>query len=93
MRQTLIHVGPAMLSTSAILVIGFGVLTLSSFQMTSHLGWLCLLIVGIAPVADLLIAPALVLLLVRAPGQRQGWFDRLTTSSARTFFARFHQEK
>ena len=65
MRHTLLHVGPAMLSTSVILVIGFGVLTLSSFQMTSHLGWLCLLIVGIAPIADLLIAPALVLLLVR----------------------------
>ncbi len=65
MRHTLAHVGPAMLSTSVILVIGFGVLTLSNFQMTSHLGWLCLLIVGIAPMADLLIAPALVLLLVR----------------------------
>ncbi len=65
MRHTLSHVGPAMLSTSVILVMGFGVLTLSNFQMTSHLGWLCLLIVGIAPFADLLIAPSLVLLLVR----------------------------
>jgi len=67
MRQTLAHVGPAMISTSAILVAGFGVLTLSNFQMTSYLGWLGVLIVGIAPIADLLIAPALVLALVRTP--------------------------
>ena len=61
MRATLAHVGPAMLSTSAILVAGFGVLTLSSFQMTSYLGWLSVLIVGIAPLADMVLAPALVL--------------------------------
>ena len=63
MRATLAHVGPAMLSTSVILVLGFGVLTLSSFQMTSYLGWLSVIIVGVAPLADLVLAPALVLLL------------------------------
>jgi len=61
-RATLLHVAPAMLSTGLILVLGFGVLTLSSFQMTSHLGWLTVLIVGIAPLVDLLLMPALVLL-------------------------------
>jgi predicted RND superfamily exporter protein len=61
MRHTLEHVGPAMISTSVVLVLGFGVLTLSHFRMTSHLGWLSVLIVGIAPFADLVIAPALVL--------------------------------
>jgi predicted RND superfamily exporter protein len=67
MRKTLAHVGPAMLSTTAILVLGFGVLTLSSFQMTSYLGWLSVIIVAIAPMADLLIAPALVLALTPTP--------------------------
>jgi predicted RND superfamily exporter protein len=65
MRHTLEHVGPAMISTSIVLVMGFGVLTLSHFRMTSHLGWLSVLIVGIAPFADLVIAPALVLGLPR----------------------------
>ncbi len=67
MKDTLSHVGPAMLSTGTILSIGFAVLTLSSFQMTSHLGWLSLLIVSIAPLADLLLAPSLVLLLTPRP--------------------------
>ena len=61
MKHTLEHVGPAMISTSIVLVLGFGVLTLSHFKMTSHLGWLSVLIVGIAPFADLVVAPALVL--------------------------------
>jgi predicted RND superfamily exporter protein len=65
MSETLAHVGPAMLGTSIILVLGFGVLTLSSFQMTSYLGWLSVLIIGIAPLADLLVAPALVVSLTR----------------------------
>jgi predicted RND superfamily exporter protein len=60
MRRTLAHVGPAMASTSIVLVLGFGVLTLSSFQMTSYLGWLSLVIVGVAPITDMIVAPALV---------------------------------
>jgi len=64
MKHTLEHVGPAMISTSVVLVLGFGVLTLSHFQMTSHLGWLSVIIVGIAPLADLVVAPALVLSLL-----------------------------
>lgn len=72
MRKTLGHVGPAMLSTTVILMLGFGVLTLSSFQMTSYLGWLSLIIIGLAPVADLMIAPALVMALspTAAPKKR-----------------------
>ena len=68
MIDTLVHVGPAMLGTSVILVLGFGVLTLSSFQMTSYLGWLSVLIVGIAPLTDLVLAPALVLLVPERRG-------------------------
>jgi uncharacterized protein len=60
MRKTLSHIGPAMIGTSVILVMGFLVLTFSSFQMTSYLGWLSAIIVSIAPLADLVLAPALV---------------------------------
>lgn len=67
MTKTLVHVGPAMLGTSVILVLGFGVLTLSSFQMTSYLGWLSVIIVSVAPLTDLVLAPALVLLFHKDP--------------------------
>jgi predicted RND superfamily exporter protein/outer membrane lipoprotein-sorting protein len=67
MTKTLTHVGPAMLGTSVILVLGFGVLTLSSFQMTSYLGWLSVIIVAVAPLTDLVLAPALVLLFNKDP--------------------------
>ena len=67
MTATLTHVGPAMLGTSVILVLGFGVLTLSSFQMTSYLGWLSVIIVAVAPLTDLVLAPALVLLFHKDP--------------------------
>ena len=63
MQKTLAHVAPAMLSTSGVLALGFGVLGLSAFQMVSHLGWLSLLVVGIAPLADLILVPALVLVI------------------------------
>jgi uncharacterized protein len=67
MTKTLTHVGPAMLGTSVILVLGFGVLTLSSFQMTSYLGWLSVIIVAVAPLTDLVLAPALVLMFNKDP--------------------------
>lgn len=63
MRRTFAHVGHAAMSTNVVLVLGFGVLTFSSFQMTSYLGWLSLLIVALALVADLLVGPALVVTL------------------------------
>ena len=65
MTKTLVHTGPAMLGTAAILVLGFGVLTLSSFQMTSYLGWLSVIILFVAPLTDLVLAPALVLMFVK----------------------------
>jgi predicted RND superfamily exporter protein len=60
-RETMIEAGPAMMATGLILCLGFGVLTLSSFQMTSHLGWLSLIIIAIAPLTDLFVTPALVM--------------------------------
>jgi predicted RND superfamily exporter protein len=65
MRHTLSSVGPAVFSASGILVVGFAVLILSAFQMTSHLGWLTVIVVGIAPVADLFLMPALVVVFGR----------------------------
>lgn len=67
MTKTLVHTGPAMLGTAVILVLGFGVLTLSSFQMTSYLGWLSVIILVVAPLTDLVLAPALVLMFVPSP--------------------------
>jgi predicted RND superfamily exporter protein len=75
MRRTLVHVGPAMIGTSVILVLGFGVLTFSSFQMTSYLGWLSVLIVSVAPLADLVLAPALVSLVSSRPRSSVSLFD------------------
>jgi predicted RND superfamily exporter protein len=72
MRKTLVHVAPAMLSTSGILVLGFVVLTLSSFRMVSDLGWLSILVVGIAPLADLVLVPALVLVFAPARPREKG---------------------
>ncbi len=68
-RATMRESGPAMLATGSILCLGFGVLTFSSFQMSSHLGWLSLLIIGIAPLADLFLTPALVLLREPVPAR------------------------
>jgi predicted RND superfamily exporter protein len=81
MRHTLAHVGPAMLGTSVVLMAGFGVLTLSAFQMTSYLGWLSLLIVGIAPLADLVLAPALVSLTIRRSSLTRGAASAAAPSS------------
>jgi predicted RND superfamily exporter protein len=61
-RHTLEDIGPALWSTSAVLVAGFAVLILSAFQMTSHLGWLTVIVVALAPIADLFLMPALVVL-------------------------------
>jgi predicted RND superfamily exporter protein len=77
-RNTMLEAGPAMLATGTILCLGFGVLTFSSFQMSSHLGWLSLIIIGIAPLCDLFVTPALVLL--REPVRDQGGARTFTSA-------------
>ena len=69
-KETMIEAGPAMMATGLILCMGFGVLTLSSFQMTSHLGWLSLIIIAIAPLTDLFLTPALVMFRERSQSRR-----------------------
>ncbi len=54
--------GGAMVSTSLILVIGFGVLVLSSFVPTIQFGFLCAMIMLTALLSDLLVLPAMLML-------------------------------
>ncbi|MEJ7728682.1 MAG: MMPL family transporter [Polyangiaceae bacterium] len=80
-RHTLEDIGPALWSTSAVLVAGFAVLILSAFQMTSHLGWLTVIVVALAPIADLFLMPALVVLVagrgaaIPASAPPEDWLD------------------
>ncbi len=64
-RHTLSHVGPALVVTTVVLLLGFGVLTLSGFQMNSYLGLLTVMVVSFALAADLLILPPLLMFVER----------------------------
>ncbi|MGB1547628.1 MAG: efflux RND transporter permease subunit [Alphaproteobacteria bacterium] len=57
-------VGRAMVTTSVILILGFLVLTLSTFQVNVTFGLLSAITIGLALVADFLFLPALLLWLV-----------------------------
>lgn len=61
-RKTLTSVGPALIVTTVVLVAGFGVLTLSAFQMTSNLGLFTAMVCVSGLAADLLVLPPLLLL-------------------------------
>ena len=56
--QALIHVGPALTSTSIILCAGFAVLSLSSFTGNSHVGTMSFLCIAYALFADLILLPS-----------------------------------
>ena len=58
-------VGPALATTTALLAAGFAVLATSGFEVNASLGALAALIVGIAFVVDLLILPALAIMVDR----------------------------
>lgn len=61
LREVLIEVTPAVLVATFALVAGFGVLALSSFEMTSDLGLLTSLICGVGLLTELVFLPALML--------------------------------
>ena len=61
MRGAYSIVGPAMLSTTAILLCGFAVLAFSSFQANADLGLLTVLTISFALLTDILTLPALLL--------------------------------
>ena len=65
-REALVMVGPAMAITTVVLATGFFALSLSAFQMTSHLGILTGAIALAAIVTDLFLLPALLLTLARS---------------------------
>ena len=79
-RVTLTSVGPALVTTTAVLGFGFSVLMLSSFQMNVHLGALTTLVLTLALAADLLVLPAL-LRVAEGFGQRtpRSQLENLTT--------------
>lgn len=64
-EQTLFKVGPAITGTSLCLVMGFSVLALSGLNLNSQMGSLTALTVSIAWLADMLLLPAMLLLLDR----------------------------
>mgnify|MGYP002396936697 CR=1 FL=1 len=65
MRYSYRHVGDAVISTSAILAAGFGVLAFSGFQPTFEMGILASITILCALIADLFILPFLVGLIDR----------------------------
>jgi len=54
-------VGMALLTTSVVLVIGFLVLTLSSFKLNSGMGMLTAIVIAFALIADFFFLPALLM--------------------------------
>ena len=61
------HVGRALLVTTIVLVIGFMVLTMSSFKMNADMGLLTAIIIVIALIVDFLLLPALLLIFDNKP--------------------------
>ncbi len=60
-RHTFVLVGPALIMTSATLFLGFVVLAMSGFAVSSQAGLMSAITIAIALVADLLFLPALLL--------------------------------
>jgi len=70
-ERVILSKGRAMVSSSLILVIGFGVLVFSRFVPTIHFGLLCAVIMVTALLGDLMLLPALILFTISTskPGQ------------------------
>lgn len=64
-------VGPALMITAAVLSVGFGILSLSTFNLNAHMGGLTALTIIIALVFDLLMLPALLMLLEKKAQKNQ----------------------
>ena len=75
-------VGTAMWVTSVALVAGFLILTLSHYRMTSEMGQMCALTIGLALLMDFLLLPALLLKIDRAGDDRAEASDDVKISSA-----------
>jgi uncharacterized protein len=66
-RHTFDHVAAPLVDTTAILLVGFGMLTLSHFQMNSTFGGLVVLVLALGIVCELVFLPACLVALDRAP--------------------------
>ena len=64
-RYAFASVGPALITTSLVLMAGFAVLALSSFKLNSHMGLLTAVTIGIAMVAEFFFLPPLLMQLDR----------------------------
>lgn len=69
MRGTLGAVGPALVVTTLILLLGFGCLALSSFALNAKLAWITMLTIALALVVVLVVLPAWMLHFGRARDQ------------------------
>ncbi len=61
------HVGPALVVTTAVLVIGFLVLTLSTFKLNADMGLVTAITIAVALIVDFLLLPPLLMLLDNKP--------------------------
>ena len=64
-RYAFTTVGPALLTTSIVLILGFSVMLVSSFNFNAHMGKLAALAIGSALLADLFLLPAVLLIVDR----------------------------
>jgi predicted RND superfamily exporter protein len=58
-------VGPALIATTVILVVGFSILSFSSFRLNNWMAQLTAIVIAFALIADLILLPALLLLVDR----------------------------
>lgn len=65
--QLLTHTGPAMIATTIILVLGFSTLIFGTFVPNMYFGLLTTIILGFGLIADIVLLPAVLLLLERKP--------------------------
>ena len=77
-RYAFVTVGRALLTTSVVLVAGFAVLSLSSFELNSGMGQLTALVIALALIADFFLLPPL---LMKVEGGSDG--DALAARAAR----------
>ena len=76
-RYAFSRVGTALWVTSVVLITGFLVLSLSSFQLNAHMGLLTALVIALALAADFLLLPALLMKL-----EEKSYANTLSTGAA-----------
>jgi len=70
-RYAFRNVGMALLTTSVVLVVGFMVLSLSSFELNAGMGLLTAIVIAFALLADFLLLPPILMLFDRKKINKQ----------------------